>query len=91
MVIVAVALLVEKACNGAAAHLCGTLEEVTEVVCDELEVVALTSSQICVLEFVIAPAESRGSVALRETEHSVVTGIVETAGNLVAGMAVASP
>ena len=91
MVFVTVTLLIEEIGNVAAAELCGSLEEIAEVVSYNLEVSVLTGSCESVGEFVICPAEGRSCVTLRKTEHSVVTGIVETAWNFVIHMAVASP
>ena len=58
---------------------------------DHLDVICLTCLLIRVRELIIAQTESSCGIALRETEHYVVACIVETAGDLIGGMAVASP
>ena len=58
MVSSTVALLIEEVCNVSAAELCGILEELTELVSDDLEVISLACTSECVLELIVAPAES---------------------------------
>ena len=61
----------------------GTLHQiVVKVPQNSFDMVVLTSFLVSITEFVIAPAQRCRRVVLRHTEFYMVTGIIETAGNI---------
>ena len=91
MVSLSYAYLIAEAGYGIAAQLCACLKEITEAIGQCLQMSRLSQCIIAVLEFIIAPAQSRSGVASRQTKLYVVACIVEAAVHFIAAVAVISP
>ena len=91
MIDAAFAFFNKKARNSIAAQFRRVAEEFCKTIGNQLQVSALTGCFVSILEFIVGPAEHSCGIALRYTEHCVVTGIVIAAGNLIVRMAVAAP
>ena len=91
MVSLSYAYLIAEAGYGIAAQLCACLKEIAEAICQCLQMSCLSQCIIAVFKFIVAPAQSRCSIACRQTELYVVACIVKAAIHLIAAVAVVSP
>ena len=93
VVIAAAALsdLITEVCNGITAQGCAVLEVLAEPIGDFFQVCSLTQRIICILKFVVAPAQCCCGITSRQTKLYVVTCIVETANDFIASVAIATP
>ena len=93
VVIAAAALsdLIAEVCNGITTQGCAVLEVLAEPIGDFFQVCSLTQRIICILKFVVAPAQSCCGITSRHTKLYVVTCIVETANHFIASVAIATP
>ena len=67
------------------------LEVLAEPIGDFFQVCSLTQRIICILKFVVAPAQCCCGITSRQTKLYVVTCIVETANDFIASVAIATP
>ena len=91
VVFLTLAHLIAETGNVIAVQLCACLEEITETVCERLQVCGLSQRVIAVLVLIVAPAQCGSGVACRQTELYVVACVVETAVYLIGSVAVISP
>ena len=91
VVFLTLAHLVADAGNVIAVQLCACLEEITETVCECLQVCGLSQCVVAVLVLIVAPAQCGSGVACRQTKLYVVACVVVTAVYFIGSVAVISP
>ena len=87
----AFANLIAEFRNRVTAQNSAVLEVLAEPIGDFFQVCSLTQRIICILEFIVAPAQCCCGITSRQTKLYVVTCIVETANDFIASVAIATP
>ena len=87
----AFANLIAEFRNRVTAQNSAVLEVLAEPIGDFFQVCSLTQRIICILEFIVAPAQCCCGITSRQTKLYMVTCIVETANHFIASVAIATP
>ena len=87
----AFANLIAEFRNRVTAQNSAVLEVLAEPIGDFFQVCSLTQRIICILEFIVTPAQCCCGITSRQTKLYVVTCIVETANHFIASVAIATP